>query len=187
MAIVSLVGLALASGARAAEPAPKAQTQTAPAVPVRVYTNADLKRYERPEGTRTPLRAAPLPPPTTGMEPAIPAAPTEALPPPPSETERETPAAAAQAIPPEDRLEAVPTADLRAVRRELESLLQYLRAKEQWLKNPLLPPPAPPAGEALTDPTEGAGQQYQSTRTRTAQTETRLLRVRAMLEARGED
>jgi hypothetical protein len=80
----------------------------------------------------------------------------------------------------------VDTKDLRAREEELERLLEYLQAKEQWLKNPLLPAPVPPAGEMLADPAQGSGQQYQTTRTRAGKTETRLLRVRAMLKAHGE-
>jgi hypothetical protein len=101
--------------------------------------------------------------------------------------ETEPPVAPADVIAPEDRIEPVATEDLRAREEELGTLLEYLRAKEQWLKNPLLPAPTPPVGEVLADPALGSGQQYKATRTRSAQVETRLLRVRAMLEARGQD
>lgn len=160
--------LLLAAGARGAEPLPRPQTQTAPTSPVRVFTNADLERYGRPGAVRSPGRTASAPPPAAAPE-------------------ADSPVAAAVAIPPEDRIEPVATPDLRAREAELEALLQYLQAKERWLKNPLLPSPAPPAGEQLTDPATGSGRQYESTRIRAAQTETRLLRVRAMLQARGED
>jgi len=163
LAGAAAAGLLVVSGARAAEPLRKAQTQTAPASSVRVFTNADLERYRRPVAER-------LAPPSA----------------PPALAQPREPAAEAVAIPPEDRSQPVATPELRAREAELETLIAYLRAKEQWLKNPLLPPPTPPAGETLTDAVTAGGQQLDSTRMRAAQNETRLLRVRAMLQARGE-
>jgi len=177
-----LLAPALALGSE--EPVTKARTQTAPAG-VRVYTNADLERYGRPREERPPLRSAPAPAPAVLTGPEIPAAPLDLVPAP--VTQPEPPPAAAEEVPPEDRIEPVATEDLRAREEELRTLLEYLRAKEQWLKNPLLPAPTPPAGESLTNLDEGSGQQYQATRTRAGQAETRLLRVRALLKARGED
>lgn len=158
-----LLAAAVALPARAAggetAPAPP-QTQTAPARP-RVFTNDDLKRYERP-GAKPAPRA-----PLAAPEPPLAApAPDEPLP------------------PAEQRLEQATAEELRAREAELAALLEFLRAKERWLKNPLLPPPAPPAGETLTDPARSGGQQYAETRSRIVDAENRLLKVRVFLEAR---
>ena len=137
-----------------------------PAKALRVFTNADLEKY----GKRPSRPGAPPTPP--GRKPAEKDEPPE--------TAREL----AKEAPPEERPESATMPELDARRLDLEALESYLKSKEEWLKNPFLPPPAPPPGETLLDPALDAAQELERTRAREAETSNRLNKVRMLIRAR---
>jgi len=131
----------------------------------RVITNADLEKYSKGgKGRRVVQKTAVVPLP---LQEEIAVAPPRS------------------SLPPEDLLDAATLPDLEERRQELETLLTYLKAKEAWIKNPLLPQPIPPAGEKLLDPSLGGGQELLVTRSRAFAVETRLGKIRALLQAGG--
>ena len=131
----------------------------------RVFTNADLEKYSKPSKGRKVVRTPPV----------------AALPP----QEEVAPVPPRSSLPVEDLLDAASLPDLEERQQELQELLAYLQAKVAWIKNPFLPQPIPPAGETLLDPSLGGGQELELTRSRAFAVETRLGKVRALIQAGG--
>lgn len=131
----------------------------------RVFTNADLERY----GAASPSPA---------RKPAAPGA----APPAPSEPEAPPPEPEAPA---EERPGQATVPELLARRTELEERRTYLQAKVNWLRNPLLPAPSPPAGEELLDRTLSGAQVFDRSRSRLTETNNRIIKINQILIAMG--
>jgi hypothetical protein len=169
---VLLLGLSSSPWARAPEQEKKEEARKAsdekakPAKP-RVITNADLEKYAKRNKQAPRVQTPPRP-----------AAP-------PVEGPAEPPAPRTPGLPPEELLEAASLPELEDREQELATLVDYLKAKEAWLKNPFLPRPTPPPGEVLLTEGVSGADELQRTRTRIFATEGRLQKVRVLIQAGG--
>jgi hypothetical protein len=133
----------------------------------RVFTNADLEKYSKAGKTGKASK-------TVQTTPAAVFPPQEEVAAVPPRT----------SLPVDDLFEAT-LPELEERQRELQELVVYLRAKEAWLKNPFLRRPTPPAGEMLLDPSMGGAQELRVTQSRIFAVDTRMGRIRALLQAGG--
>jgi hypothetical protein len=134
----------------------------------RVITNKDLEKYGRGRHPSWRLIRTDRP----AQEP---------LPPVPGPVEETL-----GLLPPEDRPGEATLEELVLRDMELSERLRYLEAKERWMRNPLIPAPTAPPGEALLDPAISGAMQLERTRGLIQETRTRLTDVRMLIQNWGE-
>ena len=132
----------------------------------RVFTNADLEKYGQRAGGGSAKVVA------RSTAPWVPA-----------EVKVSQPRTS---LPPEDRLDGASLPELEDRRGELQTLLEYLKAKAAWFRNPFLPrPTALPPGEVLLDEQLSGAEELRLTQTRLFAVQGRLGKIRLLIQSGG--